>query len=201
MKSRFAALVGVAALVLAPAAAEPWSSGPPDERTGAPGEATCRAFGCHESFPLNSGGGSVTITGIPPAFAQGAAYDLIVRLRKTGQERWGFQLRTRTASGAQGGTLEVTNATQTQISVTNGISYLKHKLDGTFLGQADSASWAFRWIAPNFGTGAVTFYVAGNASDRSGGPEGDYIYTAALASNDPTPVESRTWGRVKSLFR
>jgi hypothetical protein len=201
MKSRCAALAGAVSLLLTHAAAEPWSSGPPDARTGAPGEETCRAFGCHESFPLNSGGGSVTITGVPPAYDQGITYDLVVRLRKTGQERWGFQLRTRTSQGAQGGTLQVTNAVQTQISVSNGIGYLKHKLDGTFLGQADSASWAFRWIAPNAGTGAVTFYVAGNASDRSGGPEGDYIYTAAIASNDRTPVESRSWGRVKSLFR
>ena len=42
-----------------------FSGGPPTGRTGAPGETTCQA-GCHSSFALNSGSGSVSIASDVP---------------------------------------------------------------------------------------------------------------------------------------
>ena len=42
------------------------SSGPPDGRTNAPGETNCTA--CHTSFPLNSGAGSLAVSGVPESW-------------------------------------------------------------------------------------------------------------------------------------
>src|SRR5262245_20108454 len=44
-----------------------FSSGPPTARTGAPGEITC--VSCHNSFPLNSGPGALSLTGLPANYS------------------------------------------------------------------------------------------------------------------------------------
>src|SRR6476661_10686962 len=45
------------------------ASGPSASYTGAPGEANCTA--CHTSFPVNSGTGGITITGLPANYKAG----------------------------------------------------------------------------------------------------------------------------------
>jgi hypothetical protein len=148
------------------------SSGPADGLTGAPGEGTC--VQCHNSFPLNSGTGLLSID-FPAGeeFEPGQTYEMTVSLENSGQSRWGFEL---TDLGE--GTLSVSDNLNTQLS-SNG-PYLKHTSAGTFNGTTDGpVSWTFSWTAAQNAPDEVTFYAAGNAANGSG-TTGDYIYSTSL---------------------
>jgi hypothetical protein len=151
------------------------SSGPPNSKTGAPGEGLCTD--CHNSFSPNSGDGSLSLQGTPPVYQPGTTYPLTVTLSDPGQTRWGFELAVKDASDQQAGTIVVTDGTNTQTSSSGGITYLKHTSTGTYAGTLNGpVSWNFSWTAPSAGTGTVTFYVAGNAANNNGSTNGDYIY-------------------------
>ncbi len=155
-----------------------YSGNPPNARTGAPGENTCQ--GCHSSFPLNSGSGSVSIPDIPQSYLPGETYVMTVSVDQIGLQRWGFELSPRTADNTQGGVLGLTQSQWTQISSSGGVQYLKQNSAGTFNGQPAGAAWQFQWTAPEAGTGPVTIYAAGNACNGNGNTSGDYVYTGSF---------------------
>ena len=164
-----------------------FSSGPPLAHTGDFGEPNCTA--CHTGNPLNSAGGTLTITGVPATYVPGQIYPITVTINRAIQARWGFQLSSRiVSSGLQGGTLVVTDAVGTQIGTASGIQYISHTASGTSAGQAGPKSWTFNWTAPATASGAVRFSCAGNAANNSGSTSGDFIYTTTAISNDPPPV-------------
>ncbi len=176
-------IVAFTAAALIPPAARAWSGGPPDMRTGAPGEGTCVA--CHSSFPLNGGDGSLQIVG-PPAYEPGETYGMTVILEDPGQMRWGFEL----TSLEYGQLVPVDGFTQP--SMSGGRMYVKQTGAGTFFGTPDGpVSWDFLWQAPPDPPEALTFYAAGNAANGNGGASGDYIYTSSFTSQlaPPPPVE------------
>jgi hypothetical protein len=152
-----------------------FSTGPPDEKTGAPGEGLCTE--CHTSFQPSSGDGSLSLSGLPAVYDSAATYSLMVTLSDPDQQRWGFELAVKDEGHQQAGTITVTDAVNTQTSVSNGITYLKHKSAGTFNGTPNGpVSWGFDWTAPGTSTGGIWFYVAGNAANGNGFNSGDYIY-------------------------
>ncbi|NOZ08410.1 MAG: hypothetical protein GXO91_05985 [FCB group bacterium] len=180
MKLRFTGLPFLAGFLLLFTHLMAYSGGPPNGKTGAPGEGTCRD--CHNSFGLNSGPGQVTIQGIPEAYYPGDIYTLSVHVNQAGQSRWGFELAAKTVTGSQGGAITVTQPQYTQTSNSGGIIYLKHRSAGTFNGQPGGAVWEFEWTAPEAATGPVTFYTAGNAANGNFDNTGDYIYTTQATS-------------------
>ncbi|MDH3892053.1 MAG: hypothetical protein OEV49_13320 [candidate division Zixibacteria bacterium] len=155
------------------------SGGPPDVRTGAPGEGLCTD--CHGGT-VNSGDGSFGVTITPPGLVPGQDYTITVTLGDPGQSRWGFELTALagTDAGSEGaGVFTITDPTNTQLSDGNGNNrdYVKQTSTGTFNGTADGpVSWSFQWTAPLEPAHQVDFYVAGNAAN-GGGTSGDYIYT------------------------
>ena len=154
-----------------------FSSGPPNERTGAPGEGNCT--GCHNQFALNSGNGTVTITA-PSSYIAGQTYVIEIDLEDTDQQRWGFEITALDENDQPAGTLGVVEAARTQKSTaTNGREYVKHTSTGTDAGTADAApGWTVEWMAIDV-SGPVTFYAAGNAANWGDGNQGDYIYTTS----------------------
>lgn len=190
-KSRAVALAIGCALTLAaaPAPAGASSGNPPNGKTGAPGEGTCRD--CHASFPLNGGDGLFTIAA-PAAFAPGHTYTITVSLEDPGQSRWGFEL-----TPLDVGACTITDPQHTQVSVEGGRTYVKQTSAGTFDGTTGPVSWSFDWTAPVEPVAEVVFYAAGNASNSNGLTSGDYIYTTSFASlldpagiDDPRPVDT-----------
>lgn len=155
---------------------------------------------CHDSYPVNSGDGGAAIDGLPTNFVPGSAYDLFVRIFDPGQSRWGFELTV--MSGNDGaGTLVVLDPVETQLSDNPGSEpdFLKQTYDGTHWGSGGPVAWPFRWVAPSLPS--VTFYLAGNATDGSDDPSGDYVYTTqAVLSQSPTGTETTTWGKIKALY-
>ena len=164
-----------------------FSSGPPDEKTGAPNENTCAQVGCHTGNDLNVSGGSMMLT-IPETYIPSEVYTIVVNLSRTGQSRWGFEMTALDADGARAGSFEVDDAGNTQLSETNSKQYIKHTSIGTAQGTNDAHSWEFQWTAPDADIGPVTFYAAGNASNGNFNPVDDYIYTAESESTPPIPV-------------
>ncbi len=165
-----------------------FSSGPPDEKTGAPNENTCAQAGCHAGNDLNISGGSLILTVIPETYIPNEVYTIVVNLSRTGQSRWGFEMTVLDADGARAGSFEVDDAGNTQLSEANGKQYIKHTSIGTAQGTNDAHSWEFQWTAPDADIGPITFYAAGNASNGNFNPIDDYIYTAQEESTPPIPV-------------
>src|SRR5215510_3045621 len=167
-----------------------FSSGPPPSQTGAPGESTCAS--CHFSFPLNSGPGTFTITGLPATYSSGQEVDITITLTQSNRARYGFEVTALTDSGAQAGTLIVTDSARTQIAPpSGGRTYIEHTSSGTAPSATNQGSWTFKWRAPATGAGRVTFYAAGNAANGNFSPDGDFIYTTTAVTQpaaQPAPT-------------
>ena len=164
-----------------------FSSGPLDEKTGAPNENTCAQAGCHAGNDLNVSGGSLVLT-IPETYVPNEVYTIVVNLSRTGQNRWGFEMTTLDADGTRAGSFTVDAAGNTQLSEANSKQYIKHTSVGTAQGTNDTHSWEFEWTAPDADVGPITFYAAGNASNGNFNPIDDYIYTTQSESTPPIPV-------------
>lgn len=166
----------VAALTL-PVLALANAGGPPDGRTGAPGESTCWDS-CHNTFPLNSGDGVMSITG-PDFFEAGQSYTFTVEISDPGQSRWGFEI-----TPLDIGAVFITDLSNTQFSSSGGRLYVKQTSVGTHAGTPNGpVSWSFDWTAPNNPPSTVTFYAAGAAANNNNRNSGDYIYTSSFTTN------------------
>lgn len=158
-------------------------------RTGSPGETTCT--NCHSSYPLNSGGGSVAflspgMTGFQ--YTPGQTYNMSVTVSRSGNNLFGIGLEALTSANDNGGTLTVTDAGSTSIknSTVSGVSRrnLVHTLNGG--SGTGSKVFNFSWTAPVAGTGNVTFYYAGAATNSNGSESGDYIYSGSQVVSEVT---------------
>jgi hypothetical protein len=176
LKSRLAVALAILALAL-PSLALASASGPINGVTGAPGEGTC--VQCHSTYPLNSGAGSLAVSGIGATYTPGQAYTIDVTLADPVAARWGFELTALNAAGASVGSFALPATLQQ--STTGNRTYVKHVLTGTFPGTPASHTWQFTWNAPAATTGPVTFYVAGNAANNNSAFTGDRIYAASFA--------------------
>ena len=179
------ALVAVGAVLAAPYAAHSYPQGAPSGSAGNFGF-TCASSGCHDSFELNSGTGSVAIDA-PDVVAPGETVTITVTVDNTtppapgAQPVQGFEAAVRDLStGATGGvatgtlTLTDPDATRYPVGDSQG-EYVTH----TVIGQ-EQTSWSFDWTAPAEG-GSATIYAAGNAANGNAGGgsggSGDYVYT------------------------
>lgn len=182
------------------------SPGPPLGFTGAPNEGNCT--GCHYTFPLNSGGGKVEITGLPASFTPGQSYTVTVTLTHPTARAWGFELTALDADGTSSptGALTVTDSATTlkRDSTASGSlrTYLSHNDErGIAKGKAGSNSWSFTWTAPAATAGDITFYAVGNAADNQVTPEGDYIYTtSALVKSTANPNRAPVFAALPDRF-
>ena len=176
------------------AAVMAYSGGPPDGKTGAPGEGTC--VDCHTSYPLNSGNGTFSISA-PSAYEPGQTYPITVVISDPGQLRWGFELTPLSA-----GVITVTDPANTQISITGDNTYIKHTSAGTFNGTEDGpVSWTFDWTAPSDNLPeTITLYAAGNAANGNFFNTFDYIYTTSATINLATDIKDFNDGALPALL-
>ncbi len=159
------------------------SEGPTPSHTNAPGEDNCTA--CHTSFALNSGSGSLSVSGLPVNYRVGQTYPVSINIADPDGVTYGFQTTSIDRTGTQGGTFTVAGTLiQTKTGLVGGRSrtYVEHTVDGIVPVTFGSRRWNFNWTAPATRKGKITFYAAGNATNSDGGPGGDRIY----AINAPT---------------
>ncbi len=173
-----------------------YSFDPPDELTGAPNENNCTQ--CHAGNNLNAAGGSLMLT-VPSNYSPGEEYDIVVKLSRAGQSRWGFEMTALNSDSTRAGTFATADA-NTQLSVTDSKQYIQHTSVGTARGTKDTNSWTVKWTAPSTDVGPITFYAAGNAANGDFGSSGDYIYTQK-ATSDVSLVYGVTLAGVGTLTR
>ncbi len=173
-----------------------FSAGPPIGRTGAPAlgafpaELTCQ--GCHSSFPLNSGPGTFTITGLPATYAPNQEVTVTITLSQADRMRFGFEATILDDLGRRAGDITLTEEARTQL--TNGTGafvgrqYIEHTAGGFTPNGTNQNSWTFRWKAPAQSVGRVTIYAAGNAANGNGNNASDYIYVTNASSQPATTL-------------
>lgn len=163
------------------------SGGPPPNNTGAPGQSNCTS--CHGGT-VNSGSAtrSLVFNGNPnlTSYTPGQTYTTVLTINQTGIGTFGFQMISRNANNTNVGTFIATNVNETQVS--NG--YFQHNSGGITAATTGSKSWSFSWTAPATGTGTVSFYVATNAADGTGGTSGDAIYTNVFTLTEAAAAPS-----------
>lgn len=140
--------------------------------TGSPlSGATCQN-GCHSSFPLNSGSGSVNMT-IPASYYPGTTYNISMSVSQSSPaaSRYGFMAGVLRDDNTNGGTF--TAGTGSSATTISGRSYIRHN---SLLNS--SGTWSFSWTAPAYAD-TINFYYAGNAANFNGTNQGDYIYTGS----------------------
>jgi uncharacterized protein (TIGR03437 family) len=185
-----------------------FSAGPPLGRTGAPAlgafpaELTCQ--GCHSSFPLNSGPGVLTLTGLPDSYTANQEITLSLTITQADRARYGFEATALDDLGRKAGELILTEPDRTQLSSGVGAfvgrQYIEHTAAGFVPSAPNQGSWTFRWRAPAQSVGRVTFYAASNAANGNGNNSGDFIYLtndsiqSAVALPLVTAVSAASYG-------
>lgn len=155
------------------------SGGAPIAKTGAPGEGTC--IDCHGGAPLNSGPGSLRLIGAPEAYTPGQDYSFLVELEETGMTRWGFELTALDDAHAAAGQVSAGAPDSAQVVSGGGKDYLTHTSTGNWRAVPDGpVGWVVDWTAPPAGTGEVTYWFAGNATNNNGETSGDHVYATAF---------------------
>jgi hypothetical protein len=172
-----------------------FKEGPYPNVTGGFGEQTCRL--CHFDNPLNAPGGTLTLAGVPTAFAPGSVYPISVAIARDDMRRGGFEIAVRFASGKQkgrqAGTWKLTD-NRTQLipgAVDKALTFVQHNLAGSRTATAGSNSWTIEWTAPPDASAPVQFNVAANASNNDDSPLGDYIYVKSARSTPAKPAPHR----------
>lgn len=162
------------------------SSGPPASHSNAPGEANCTA--CHTDFPVNSGTGSVRITGIPANYLPNQQIPITVTVNEENAVIYGFQLTAIDSAGRKIGAYTLPTQTPQQMQIVPGLvqgnerEYIEQTSAGVAPTQFGTKSWTFTWTAPSTRVGKISFYAAGNGANSNMDTSGDYIYTTNRAS-------------------
>ncbi len=168
------AVGGAFVLLFSTASVALFSAGAPPARTGAPGDTgTCANGGCHDSFALNSGDGSVAITA-PPEYTPGETIQFTVRVSDPSASQYGFEVTAKTDDTMLVGEWDVSDPA---IQLTGGnVHYVTH--DPAPLA-AGGFTWTLTWTAPPNEVGNITLYAAGNAANNGGSNKDDFIYTTS----------------------
>lgn len=193
-----------ASLVLGTSVAFALSTGPALSKTGARpfpvpnlmnGEPNCTQ--CHNFNPPNMANGQIEILDLPDNYTPNQVYPLRVRLSSTGNEvypdrKWGFQMTAvYQANGLGAGTWEIPTVPPDSLRRNTYLStstskwksrvYISHTSPSTRKGQPSPVEWSFAWVAPPIDSGAVIFFVAGNAANGDSASLGtdDHVYTSA----------------------
>ena len=153
-------------------------------KTGSPGENNCT--GCHTSFAVNSGPGTITITSPNLTnweYVLGQTYQIDVTVSQLSMPLFGFDFEAlKTSDNKNGGVLAIIAGnleTQLKPVNVNGSSRTNvvHKHDGGLTN--DTHTFSFNWTAPATNVGNIMLYASGNAADDQGDSLGDYVYTTS----------------------
>ena len=176
------------------------ASGPSPSYTEAPGENNCTA--CHTDFQVNSGTGSVQISGVPQNYVPGQQISVTVTTSQIGAVNYGFQLTAIDQTGKTVGTFTVPPHSPALIQIKTNIvggqtrKYVEHTVDGINPTMFDTLSWTFNWAAPNPAVGQINFYAAGNAANGDRATSGDYIYTTFRSTSQASTGLVTVGGRI-----
>jgi uncharacterized protein (TIGR03437 family) len=182
--------VGRAILVMVPSVLllYAYSTGPDPRYTAAPGDDKLACTACHNTSPLNSGGGNVKINfANGQTYTPGVAQTFSIVITDAVSRVYGFQMTARLESNLTNGQAGDFTAGAQQIvlcdnntfkgvnSVCPGnapVQFIEH--GQPFLTNTISV----KWTPPATDAGNVHLYIAANAANGDNNYTGDHIYTA-----------------------
>ncbi len=147
-----------------------YSSSPPDGYAGdPPNNRYCTS--CHTGS-LNSGPGTVYVSGLPSFYVAGTTYTFTVVVKDSTASRFGCEMVAKDTAGNVVGTFAASGPNTT---VSSG-GYAKHE-NAPYA--ADSFAFVFEYTAPDTSTysGPIIVYAVGNAANGNGASSGDNIYS------------------------
>jgi hypothetical protein len=154
---------------------------PPTGRTGAPGETTCQASGCHTGGSFN---GVVEISGVPDTVIANQTYSITLA-NTSDAVRAGFQLTVLNNANQKTGTL--TAGTGCSIGNAGGRQYVRQSTPRTL--SNGGTSWAFTWKAPETVVAdSIHFYFVTLCANGNGQRTGDNVLVSKKSTVLPTPV-------------
>lgn len=158
------------------------SASAPPERASAPYNNFANCSQCHNDGIVNSGSGSVSISGVPAEYVPDTTYPITVSVAQGGQSRWGYSLTVLDENDDALGALANPDS-NSQVVLSVGREFAGHTNGGTHRGTPNGpVSWTVDWIAPPAGGGTAHFFASGNAANNNGWPTGDRIYSHAAAA-------------------
>ncbi len=185
--------------------AHSFSSGAPAGYCNSPSSmSTCHT--CHNTGPTPSTIPGLISSNIPVSgYVPGSTYTVTATVSAVGHNRFGFEISPQDINGNLLGTMnDLSNETTFQQA---GV-YITHS--STSLLSNDSKTWQFEWIAPQAGTGNVTFYGAFNITNNDGSYTGDTIVLSTttysedvglfISSANGSSFASRSWINESILF-
>lgn len=185
MKVKITLLFFVAVLSLSLHSFKLDPNNPPIGRTGAPGETTCGASGCH------SGGnytGTVSISGIPDTVVANQSYSVTLT-NASNAVRAGFQMTVLDGNNTMCGTF--TNGSGTSIGSNNGNGrkYIRQSTPKNI--SNGMASWTFSWKAPAVvNNELIHFYFVSLAANGNGNDNGDKVLIGTKEVRLPAVVSA-----------
>jgi len=166
-----------------------YSTFPPAENTGAPGEGTCYISGCHVLGTLNGPQGNINILFNDSInyYKPDSLYSVSVTIEDTVQKIFGFELTVLDSNDTKIGDFIITDSISTYLTLFGGKAYVSHYNAGDTIGPG-TFTWQFQWQAPPVNAGPVTFYTAGVAAASWISIPAGNVYTTSLAINPDTLV-------------
>lgn len=164
----FTFLVLPLAILLGVSSAQINPNNPPTGRTGAPGETTCQASGCHTGGSFT---GTVEIAGLPDTILANQLYNITLT-NTSNASRAGFQLTALNEANQKTGTLAA--GAGCSIGSAGGRQYVRQSSPRTLTNGA--TSWTFNWTAPETVTGdSIHFYFSTLCANGNGQKSGDNV--------------------------
>ncbi|MEI6091634.1 MAG: choice-of-anchor V domain-containing protein [bacterium] len=153
--------------------------------SGSPGEGNCTS--CH-SGTVNSGTATCAITSEPSlanGYTAGAVYTISCTISNSpspNHKRFGVDAEVLLGSGANAGTISITNATMTKIKTNKVGANTRNNVchTGSMNTGPSTQTFSFQWTAPATGSGTSTVYASLMAANNDGGTSGDKVYTVNL---------------------
>jgi len=172
MKTLYRILIFI--LIPATAMLLAFTAGPPAGNTGSPLDGQDCSF-CHTPLPAGHVQNWIS-SNIPTAgYTPGETYTVAVSALTIVAVKMGFQITSETQV-AKAGTFIITDDTRTQLKNNFTVT---HTAQGTTVTGLPN-TWTMSWMAPESGTGPVTFYAAVNETNNDNSNVGDLIYVSSL---------------------
>ena len=194
------------AFVVVPLMIVGFSSAPPPQTSGAPGEGSCWAAGCHqtssgelledsESLSIHFPEGNIYSPGVPQI--------LSLEINDPAGAVFGYQLSSRDDGNLQAGNLAALDA-GSSVNTAGGIQYLGNNITPNITGMFE-----FEWVPPQSDVGPVTMFAAAVADAGTSGRSGDrvhlqdFVINPAAAPGAPSingdPVQSTTFSGAQNF--
>lgn len=165
-----------------------YTTNPPTNKTGAPGESTCTD--CHSGSILSSAGVvDFDFSGQNSSYIPGQTYDLSISVLNGNKN--GFQAIILDANNQKAGSF--TNGSNTNTVLSNGKEYIRQS------SASGITNFEFQWTAPTNNAGNLTAYYSFNKSNADGTTSGDLIYignqtinstsTSSISKNEINPLK------------